>query len=102
MGGQATLFSSAYNAADYDIRAAVMHHPYTHSFPPPLVPYIVFTGTNDTTAPADTMAQPIFEVEGGSEIRGIVNKIGADHHEPDITDLSPEGVRLLATYSVAW
>ncbi len=26
MGGQATLFSSAYNASAYGIKAAVMHH----------------------------------------------------------------------------
>lgn len=48
------------------------------------------------------MAQPIFDVEGGSTVRGIVNKIGADHHEPDCTDLNPEGVRLLASYTAAW
>mmetsp|Transcript_41214 Transcript_41214/g.53157 ORF Transcript_41214/g.53157 Transcript_41214/m.53157 type:complete len:306 (+) Transcript_41214:13-930(+) len=102
MGGQATLFSSSYSAADYNIKAAVMHHPYTHSFPSPQVPYIVFTGTADTTAPATTMAQPIFEVQDGSSSRGIVNKIGADHHEPDCLDLDPQGVKTLASYSAAW
>lgn len=102
MGGQATLFSSSYNSSDYNIKAAVMHHPYTHSFPSPEVPYIVFTGTNDTTAPPNTMAEPIFEVDGGSDVRGIVNKVGADHHEPDCLDLNPQGVQTLASYSAAW
>jgi hypothetical protein len=103
MGGQATLFSSsAGNASAYNVKAAVLHHPYTHSFPPPQIPFIVFTGTTDTTAPADTMAQPIFDAPGAASPRGFVNKVGAGHHEPDITSLSPEGVGLLAQYSAAW
>jgi hypothetical protein len=97
MGGQATLFSSSYNnASDYDIRAAVMHHPYTHAYPSPQVPYIVFTGTDDTAAPPE-MAQPIYEVDGGSEVRGIVNKVGANHLEPVLLH-----TQYLAAYTAAW
>ena len=32
MGGQATLFTSAYNASDYDVRAAAYHHAWTEDF----------------------------------------------------------------------
>ena len=62
MGGQATLFSSAYfNTSAHDIRAAVLHHAYSHTFPAPTVPYLVFTGAEDTTASAEDMAVPMFE-----------------------------------------
>jgi hypothetical protein len=45
MGGQATLFSSSYgNASAYDIRAAVMHHAFTHTFPVSEIPFLDFTG----------------------------------------------------------
>ncbi len=79
-----------------------MHHPYTHTFPAPEVPFIVFTGTADTTAPADTMAVPIFNAPGGSPTRALVNKVGAGHHEPDILSLDPDGVGHLAQFSAAW
>lgn len=52
MGGQASLFSSSYNASTYNIKAAVMLHAFTHTYPAPKVPFIVFTGDKDTTAPA--------------------------------------------------
>ena len=52
MGGQATLFSSSYrNASDYDIRAAVLHHAFTHQYPGPAVPFLAMTGTDDHIAP---------------------------------------------------
>ena len=61
MGGQATLFSSSYsNFTQYNIKAAVMHHAYTHTYPAPKVPFIVFTGARDTTAPARPMAEKIY------------------------------------------
>lgn len=77
MGGQATLFSSSYsNASDYDIRAAVLHHAYTHSFPVPQIPFVDFTGELDTTAPPDTMAVPIYKSADGMNIpRGFVDKV---------------------------
>ena len=103
MGGQATVFSSSYdNATKYNIKAAVMHHAYSHSFPTPTVPFAVFTGTADTTAPAGTMGQPLFESPGGSAVRAYVNKVGAGHHEPDVTSLDPNGIGLLAQFSAAW
>jgi len=34
MGGQATAFSAAFNASSHQIGAAVMHHPFTHQYPP--------------------------------------------------------------------
>ena len=104
MGGQATLFSSSEgNATAYDIRAAVMHHAYSHDFPAPTVPYLDFTGEKDTTAPADTMGVPIYEAGEDSNLpRGLVDKTNAGHHEPDITCIDINGIQLLAQYSAAW
>jgi hypothetical protein len=104
MGGQASLFSSSGgNASAYDIRAAVLHHAYTHSFPAPTVPVLVFTGEEDTVSPAKTMAFPIIDVaaEAGC-VHGLVDKTRATHHEPDITSLDTNGIALLAQFSVAW
>ena len=72
---------------NHDIRAAVMHHPYTHSYPQPTVPYIVFTGQADRTATPE-MAEAIFAEEGGgagggSGSRAIANKLDSGHHAPD-------------------
>ena len=40
MGGQATLFDSSYqNASKYNLKAAVMHHPYSHELPNPTIPF---------------------------------------------------------------
>jgi hypothetical protein len=104
MGGQATLFSSSYgNASDYDIRAAVMHHAYTHSFPTPTIPFLAFTGEEDTTAPPDTMGLPIYKsADGSGVVRGYVDKTYAGHHEPDITSLDRNGIELIAQFSAAW
>ena len=104
MGGQATLFSSSEgNATAYDIRAAVMHHAYTHTFPAPTVPFLDFTGDEDTTAPVDTMAIPLYEAADGSNLnRGLVDKTYAGHHQPDILSVDRNGIELLAQYSAAW
>jgi hypothetical protein len=98
MGGQATVFSSSLNnATDFGIRAAVMHHAYTHVFPPSQVPFLAFTGTKDTTAPP-AMAESIYNAPGASRIRGLVNRVGATHHEPDVTGYNP----LLPQFTAAW
>jgi dienelactone hydrolase len=98
MGGQATLFSSSQkNASRYDIRAAVMHHAFTHTFPAPKIPFLAFTGTQDTTAPP-FMAEKFFNAPGASAPRGLVNRISATHHEPDIEDYNP----LLPQFTAAW
>lgn len=104
MGGQATLFSSSFdNTTQYDIRAAVMHHAYSHSFPAPTIPFLDFTGEQDTTAPPDTMAMPIYEAGAGSGLpRGFVDKTLVGHHEPDITCLDRNQIDLLAQFSAAW
>ena len=104
MGGQATLFSSSFdNATKYDIRAAVLHHAYTHSFPSPTVPFLDFTGEEDTIAPAASMGLPIYLAADGSDLqRGYVDKTFAGHHEPDITSLDRNGIQLLAQFSAAW
>lgn len=82
MGGQATLFSAAYNASTQNIKAAAMLHAFTHTYPAITnVPFLTFTGTEDTTAPPE-MAQKVFDATGASSVRGIINKIGANHHEP--------------------
>lgn len=104
MGGQATLFSSSgQNASDYDIRAAVLHHAFTHTFPVPTVPFLDMTGELDSTATVQGMAVPIYQAAEGSGIpRGFVDKTFADHHEPDITCLDRNGIQLLAQFSAAW
>ena len=104
MGGQATVFSSsANNATDFDIRAAVMHHAYTHDFPPPTIPFLDFTGEQDTTSPASTMAVPIYQSAASSKLpRGLVDKTNANHHEPDVSSFDKNGIELLAQFSAAW
>lgn len=97
MGGQATLFSSAYNWSSHDIRASAMHHAFTHTFPAIAdIPFIAFTGTLDLTAPP-SMAEGIFNTDGAFSARGLVNKKGADHHEPT-THYNPQ----LALFTAAW
>lgn len=98
MGGQATLFSASNASAveSLGIKAAVLHHPYTHRFPAIQVPFIVFTGTLDDTAPASWAAE-MFHRKGACATRGLVNKRGANHHEPS-TDYNPR----LGLYTVAW
>ena len=104
MGGQATLFSSSgNNASSYDIRAAVLHHAYTHTFPVPTVPFLDMTGEEDTTATVDGMAIPIYNAASASGIqRGLIDKTLAGHHEPDITSLDRNGIQLVAQFSSAW
>ena len=104
MGGQATLFSSSeQNATDYDIRASVLHHAFTHSFPVPTVPFLDMTGEKDTTATVEGMAIPIYEAAEGSGVpRGFIDKTLANHHEPDITCMDRNGIQLLAQFSAAW
>jgi len=97
MGGQATVYSSSEAGAGHDIRAAVMHHAFTHSYPAPVVPFLAFTGTKDTTAPPK-MSQGFFGAERAHPVKGLVNKVGATHHEPDITDYNPK----VAPFSAAW
>jgi len=97
MGGQSTVFSAAYNASDYNIKAAATHHAFTHKFPPiATIPFLVFTGTMDDVAPPK-MAEKIFNAKGAYASRGLVNKKGADHHEPT-THYNPE----LAYFTAAW
>lgn len=63
MGGQATLFSSAYNSTSHNIKAAAYHHAWTEDFPTPEIPFISFTSYYDDEAPQDTMGLPIYEIE---------------------------------------
>merc|ERR1712232_832442 len=82
MGGQATVKSSSSLGAGHGIKAAVMHHAYTHVYPPPTVPFLAFTGTLDTIAfPIQT--QRFYNAEGANPIKGYVNKAGATHIEPN-------------------
>lgn len=99
MGGQATLYSSGGgHPKQYGITAAVMHHAYTHSFPPPEIPFLVMTGTTDKIAPAHPMAVNIYNAKGAFSSRGLVNKRGANHFEPN-----PNGYNnLLPQYTAAW
>jgi hypothetical protein len=104
MGGQATLFSSSEsNASSYNIRAAVLHHAFSHNFPIPTVPFIDFTGELDNTAPPDSMGLPIYEAADYNNVdRVYVDKTYATHHEPDITCMDRNGIQLLAQFSAAW
>lgn len=98
MGGQASLFSASNASAigAHRIKAAALHHAFTHEYPAALVPFLAFTGTLDFTAPP-AMAQSIFDASGASSTRGLVNKRGVDHHEPS-THYNPA----LALFTVAW
>jgi len=97
MGGQSTLYSAAYNSSTHNIKAAAMHHAFTHTYPAIAdVPFITFTGTADDVAPP-FMANGIFNAKGAFGTRGLVNKKGANHHEPT-TDYNPK----IATYTIAW
>ena len=101
MGGQATLFSSSYNnATQHNIKCAVFHHPYTHQYPAPHVPFLAFTGTWDVVAPPD-MVHQFFDnaaKAGTAPNRGLVNKKDATHVEP----LWWPSVPKLAKFSAAW
>ena len=96
MGGQATLFSAAYNSSSYDIRAAAMHHAYTHEYPAAAVPFLAFTGELDDVAPPK-MAESFYRTPGACSTRGLVNKLTATHHEPS-TQYNPE----LGLATVGW
>jgi dienelactone hydrolase len=98
MGGQATLFSAANQSAveAHNIKAAALHHPFTHTYSAAKVPFLVFTGTDDFTAPP-RMAERLFDAPGACPTRGLVNKRGANHHEAS-TDYNP----MLGLYTVAW
>jgi len=97
MGGQAALFASARNASQYNMRAAVLMHAFTHTFPTSRVPFLAFTGTADEVA-SPWMAKSIFNSAAHSCLpRALVNKMGANHHEPT-TAYNPKMVK----YSVAW
>jgi dienelactone hydrolase len=97
MGGQATLYSAVNAEPSHNVKAAAMHHAYTHSYPAiTSVPFAVFTGTLDTTAPP-SMAEQIYNAKGAFGTRALVNKKGANHHEPS-TDYNVK----LATFTVAW
>ena len=100
MGGQATLFSSSgTNSTGHNIKAAVAMHPYTHAFPAPTVPFLVFTGDDDKIAP-ENISKRVFLTPGGvaRAQRGFVNKQGANHLEP----LFWNNQNALAAYSAAW
>jgi hypothetical protein len=98
MGGQAALLAAADATArtEYGIKAAVMHHAYTHTYPSiSEVPFLACTGTADATAPP-AMAEKFFSAASVSR-KGLINVRGANHHEPT-TDYRPE----LALFTAAW
>jgi len=100
MGGQATVYSSSSYGSGHGIKAAVMHHAFTHSYPPPIVPFLAFTGSADIIAfPSQT--EGFFNAKGADPIRGRVNKQGATHFEPN--PLGGAGApRNLGMWSAAW
>jgi hypothetical protein len=105
MGGQSTVFSSSFNnASEHGISAAVMHHAYTHDYPPPQIPFLAFTGKEDDLA-SHRCTKRYYEASGGSPTKGFVNKKRhADHHEPEENYLhlgSAYNPRL-AQFTAAW
>jgi hypothetical protein len=75
---------------------------YTHTYPAiPTIPHLIFTGTDDTTAPPP-MATNIFNAKGAFTTRGLVNKAGAKHDEPGGSDGGTAYNVLLPFYTVAW
>ena len=102
MGGQASLFSAAYNATTHGIATAVLHHAFTHTYPAVTsIPHLVFTGTADTTAPP-AMAEAIFDAAGACATRGLVNKEGAKHDEPGGADDGAAYNAALPLFTAAW
>merc|ERR1719335_1453976 len=100
MGGQATVYSSSSHGSGHDIKAAVMHHAYTHSYPPPIVPFLAFTGSADIIA-FPSMTQGFFNAKGANPIRGRVDKTGATHFEPN--PLGGAGApKNLGKWTAAW
>jgi len=107
MGGQATQFSSAYvsaamqaeaerQLAEYDLQAAVLHHPYTHNFPGPAIPALIMTGSADWLA-TPAMSESIYDAQNMST-KAFVNKRGTGHHAVDVLAFDP----LYPQYTVAW
>ena len=57
----------SYNATQYNIKAAVTHHAFTHSFPPiSSIPFLVFTGTDDDVASRESI-YPLSNQESARE-----------------------------------
>lgn len=98
MGGQSTLYAAGEEAASYGIKAAVMHHAYTHSYPAPTVPFLAFTGTKDTTATPDMTSQ-FYNADGAHPVKGLVNKMDMGHLEPRESD---DFNVALASLTAAW
>eukprot|EP00948_MAST-09A_sp_MAST-9A-sp1_P004238 g4238.t1 len=81
MGGQATVFAGSYqNASEHNIKAAVLHHPYTHELPQINVPFLAMTGTDDSVADP-SWCQTLFD-KSVVRNRGFINKNKANHEEP--------------------
>jgi len=104
MGGQATLrAASGPEASEFDVKAAVLHFPYTNSFPIPVVPYLVFTGSDDDSAPPAAMARPVYEAGRRTGLpRGYACLAGEGHHTPDAQADDPKTTLLLAQFTAAW
>jgi alpha-beta hydrolase superfamily lysophospholipase len=98
MGGQSTVFASSYaNATQNGITAAVMHHAYTHSYPAPTIPFLAMTGTSDLIA-SHKMTENYYHAQDACPTKGLVNKIGATHSEPDVEAFN----EYLPQFTAAW
>ena len=96
MGGQATMKSSSSLGSGHGVKAAVMHHAYTHFYDAPIVPFVAFTGSSDFIAtPGQT--QSFYKKAASKLPRAYVNKAGAGHTEPN-----GAGAALLGKWSAAW
>jgi hypothetical protein len=103
MGGQATLFGAQkkdYDPLAYNVKAAVMHHAYTHSYPAPTIPYLGVTGSSDFIAlPSMTKNFHNAAANTGLAGRGYANKRGASHFLPSG---SGSDTRNLGRYTAAF
>jgi len=86
MGGKATLGNSvAEIASAHGLKAAVMLHAWTPTVPwVPGIPFLAFTGSNDTTAP-DHYTERWYDKATNVTQRGLVDN-WSGHHEPDNWD----------------
>lgn len=90
------MFSSGGgNPEQHNIKAAVMHHAYTHTYQAPTVPFLAFTGTTDVIAPA-SMTHSFYNKAASTLPRGYVNKAGAGHMEPNWNPAD------ITQFTVAW
>jgi len=81
MGGDASTSSAAF-ALEYNIKAAILHHPFVNNGGANIqVPTAGFTGTNDGCCGSETTLNILIPAPSP---KGYANMIGAFHTEPNL------------------